>query len=103
MPIDKDKAIKILREAIDRGFKACESYLINKKMQTCSWIFLNEVGTVFREHNHPEFDVKIKISKTLVHRTKEVLETIQEKDEQRKTIEKILMKELLDIHDKNNQ
>ena len=103
MSLDKDEAIKILREAIDRGYKACESYLINKKMHTCSWTFLNEVGTVFREHSHPEFDVKIKISKTLIHRIKEVLETIQEKDEQRKTLEKILMEELLGIHEKSNQ
>ena len=89
--IDKDTAIKILREAINRAFNKCEPYLIDKKIETACWVFLDELGTVFREYGYPEYGVRIKLSKTIGYKTKDVLKTIQETEEQRKLIEKIFM------------
>jgi hypothetical protein len=100
-PLNIDEAIRILREAIDRACSKCESYLIAKKIDTCCWVLLNEVGAVFREYGYPEYDVKLKITKTIGYRTKDVLQTIQQKEEIRKSIENILMEELFDYHGEN--
>ena len=96
-----DEAIKILREAIDKACKACDSYLTTRKFDTCCWILLNEVGAVFREHGYPEYDVKMKITKTIGYRIKEVLQSEKEKGEMQESIEQILTEELFDFHGEN--
>ena len=102
-PLDKDKALKILREAIIRAFNKCEPYRIGKKFDTACWVFLNEVGTVFREYGYPEYRVKIELSRTVKYKTKEVFQTIPETEEQRKLIEKIFMEGFFDYPDEDKK
>ena len=90
-PLDKGKFIEILNRGIDRAIIKCEHYLTDKKFTTATWVFLQELGTVFREYEYPVYGERIKLSKTIGYKIKEVLETIQETEEQRKLIEKIFM------------
>ena len=94
--LDRDTALRILNKAYARALIKCEHYLTEKKFETASWVFLEELGTVFREYGYPIYGVRIKLSKTIGSKTKEVLETIQENEEQRKIIEKIFVEEFFD-------
>ena len=98
-PLDKGKFIEILNRGIDRAIIKCEHYLTEKKFATASWLFLQELGNGFREYGYPVFGERIKLSKTIGYKTKEVLETIQETEEQRKVLEKIFMEAFYDYPD----
>ena len=89
--LDKKKAHQILKPGIDKAIIKCEHYLTDKKFTTATWVFLQELGNVFREYGYPVYCERIKLSKTIGYKTKEVLETKQETEAQLKLIEKIFM------------
>ena len=94
--LDIDTALQILNKAYGRALIECDDYLTEKKFDTASWVFLNELGTVFREYGYPVYGVRMELSKSIGYKIKEVLETIEQVEELRKTIEKIFVEEFFD-------